>query len=72
VGPGQRRSAIPDRHGLDGGLAEAHGQAHLAQQVVRAAYGANLDRLAAVKSKWDPENFFRINKNIAPRAVAAE
>ena len=38
---------------------------------VRAAYGPNLDRLAAVKAKWDPENFFRVNKNIAPRALGA-
>ena len=38
---------------------------------VRAAYGANLDRLAAVKARWDPENFFRVNKNIAPRGAAA-
>lgn len=35
---------------------------------IRAAYGKNYDRLAALKSKWDPENLFRINKNIAPAA----
>jgi FAD/FMN-containing dehydrogenase len=33
---------------------------------VRAAYGANLGRLAEVKATWDPENLFRMNKNIAP------
>jgi FAD/FMN-containing dehydrogenase len=33
---------------------------------VRAAYGANYDRLVAVKKKYDPTNFFRLNKNIAP------
>jgi FAD/FMN-containing dehydrogenase len=32
------------------------------------AYGANLDRLAAIKAKYDPENRFRANQNIAPRA----
>lgn len=32
----------------------------------RAAYGKNHTRLAALKSKWDPDNLFRINKNIAP------
>ena len=37
---------------------------------VRAALGPNLDRLAAVKARWDPENFFRINKNILPRTAA--
>ena len=37
---------------------------------VRAALGPNLDRLAAVKARWDPENLFRINKNILPRTAA--
>lgn len=35
---------------------------------LQAAYGANLDRLAAVKAKWDPSNLFRTNRNIAPAA----
>lgn len=34
---------------------------------VRNAYGANYDRLIDIKTKWDPANFFRMNKNIAPR-----
>lgn len=34
---------------------------------VRNAYGANYDRLVRVKTKWDPTNFFRVNKNVAPR-----
>jgi len=36
---------------------------------IQAAYGANLERLLEVKTKWDPENLFRINKNIAPRGM---
>jgi hypothetical protein len=32
---------------------------------VRAAYGANYDRLAAIKTKYDPGNFFRWNQNVA-------
>jgi FAD/FMN-containing dehydrogenase len=33
---------------------------------IRAAYGTNHARLAALKRTWDPDNFFRTNKNIAP------
>lgn len=33
---------------------------------VHAAYGKNYDRLVDVKTKWDRENLFRTNKNIAP------
>ena len=32
------------------------------------AYGANGERLVEIKTKWDPENLFRMNKNIPPRA----
>jgi FAD/FMN-containing dehydrogenase len=32
-----------------------------------AVYGpAKLERLAALKRRWDPENLFRINHNIPP------
>lgn len=33
---------------------------------VRSAYGSNYDRLAQVKSKYDPNNLFRMNQNIVP------
>jgi FAD/FMN-containing dehydrogenase len=33
---------------------------------LRAAYGPNYDRLVAMKTKYDPTNFFRINQNIPP------
>lgn len=36
-----------------------------------AAYGGNLERLVAVKTRWDPDNLFRTNKNIAPRGLSA-
>src|SRR5215467_10153554 len=34
--------------------------------VIRTAFGGNLRRLAAVKEKYDPLNFFRVNHNIKP------
>jgi hypothetical protein len=38
------------------------------EESVRAAYGANYDRLAEIKAKYDPDNFFRSNHNIIPKA----
>ena len=34
--------------------------------VIYTAFGANLRRLAAIKKKYDPANFFRVNYNIKP------
>ncbi len=37
---------------------------------VRAAYpGSTWDRLEAVKARYDPDNLFRLNQNVAPRAL---
>ena len=37
-------------------------------EVVNTAFGQNLQRLAAIKKKFDPDNFFRVNQNIKPAA----
>lgn len=35
------------------------------------AYGGNMERLAAIKARYDPENRLRLNHNIAPAKVTA-
>jgi len=37
-----------------------------ADDVINSAFGPNLPRLAAIKKKYDPSNFFRVNYNIKP------
>ncbi|HXY61010.1 MAG TPA: FAD-binding oxidoreductase [Chthoniobacterales bacterium] len=37
---------------------------------VKATYGDNYERLVAIKGKYDPENFFRVNQNIKPSKAA--
>jgi len=39
---------------------------------VRAAYGANYERLVALKNRYDPTNLFALNQNIKPAIKAEE
>jgi FAD/FMN-containing dehydrogenase len=34
---------------------------------VRASFGANFERLTAIKTRYDPDNLFHLNPNIRPR-----
>lgn len=36
------------------------------QDRVKSSYGSNYERLAEIKAKYDPDNFFHINQNITP------
>ena len=40
------------------------------EERIRATYRHNYERLAQVKAKYDPDNFFRVNQNIRPSVVA--
>ena len=63
MGEGLTQLFIPDS-GSDGGYVNfmSSDDDHRAL----ANYGANYERLAAVKATYDPDNFFHINQNIAP------
>jgi len=37
------------------------------EDAVKAAFGKNYSKLAQIKKKYDPSNFFRLNPNIRPR-----
>ena len=50
---------MDQRHPLDEGAAG-----------VKAAYGNGLQRLVALKDRYDPTNFFRQNANIPPSGTA--
>lgn len=36
------------------------------EDIVKAAFGLNYERLLTMKNKYDPTNFFRLNQNIKP------
>jgi hypothetical protein len=40
------------------------------QDRVPEVYQERLQRMAAVKARYDPKNFFRLNQNIAPRSAS--
>ena len=49
-----------------GGGVYVNDLSHDDEDRVRIAYGANYERLAALKKKYDPDNLFRLNPNIKP------
>lgn len=61
---------VKDYHAATAPHSEEGGYVNFAasddQDRVRANYGANYDRLVAVKRKYDPDNLFRNNQNIKP------
>jgi len=53
-------------HPFSAGGAYANFMMEEGQERARASFGTNYDRLAAIKKKYDPTNFFRVNQNIRP------
>jgi FAD/FMN-containing dehydrogenase len=39
------------------------------EERIKATYGDNYKRLAAIKAKYDPHNLFRVNQNIKPQLI---
>lgn len=60
------RSYWSDLHPYSAGGAYTNMMMEEGQDRVRAAYGDHYDRLAQIKSTYDPGNLFRVNQNIAP------
>ena len=56
------------RHSTGGLYLNFPGFGEEKEQLVRAGYGVNYERLAALKAEYDPGNFFRMNLNITPAA----
>jgi FAD/FMN-containing dehydrogenase len=53
-------------HRLGRGTGYVNYLADEADERVRAAYGPNYARLAAIKARYDPANLFRLNQNVKP------
>ena len=55
---------------LKPGLSDRRGLNYLgddqAEDAIRGAYGPNYDRLREIKRRYDPDNVFHLNHNIAP------
>jgi FAD/FMN-containing dehydrogenase len=54
------------RHSTGGIYLNFAGLGEEKEQLVKAGYGANYERLAVLKARYDPANLFRMNLNIAP------
>ncbi|MGH3032966.1 MAG: FAD-binding oxidoreductase [Gaiellaceae bacterium] len=55
-----------ERHSTGGLYLNFPGFGEEKEALVKAGYGVNYERLASLKSRYDPTNFFRMNLNITP------
>jgi FAD/FMN-containing dehydrogenase len=63
---GRELWAAMEKHSTGGLYLNFPGLGEEKEALVRAGYGANYERLAELKAKYDPANLFRMNLNIAP------
>jgi FAD/FMN-containing dehydrogenase len=66
IGWGREFWSAISRHSTGGMYLNFAGLGEEKEELVRAGYGPNYDRLAQLKAKYDPENLFRMNFNIPP------
>lgn len=62
-----RRTSTAMQPFMSGGVYVNYLGADATPEAVRSAYGPSYARLVALKERWDPRNFFRLNQNIRPR-----
>jgi hypothetical protein len=59
-------------HPLSAGGAYVNFMMDEGEERVQATYRGNYERLAAIKTKYDPTNFFHVNQNIRPAASRSQ
>ena len=57
---------VMGRHSTGGLYLNFPGLGEEKEELVKAGYGANYERLATLKAEYDPANLFRMNLNITP------
>ena len=62
----QMRAAWRELEPLTKGFYTNYVGADTATAGYRQNFGVNLERLVALKAKYDPKNLFRMNQNVAP------
>jgi hypothetical protein len=60
------RNYFDDLHPYSAGGAYVNFMMEEGEDRVRATYRDNYSRLAAIKARYDPANFFKVNQNIKP------
>jgi FAD/FMN-containing dehydrogenase len=59
---------VMGRHSTGGLYLNFPGFGEEKEELVKAGYGANYERLATLKAQYDPTNLFRMNLNITPKS----